>query len=82
MQQFPTDAYPHLVEMVTEYILRPGYDFGDEFDFGLDVILGALTPLLARDNTDNADVDGESVGAQVVSIAELSRSGDLAKDER
>jgi hypothetical protein len=43
MQQFPPDAYPHLVEMVTEYILQPGYDFGNEFEFGLDVILGALT---------------------------------------
>jgi AcrR family transcriptional regulator len=52
MQQFPTDAYPHLVEMATEYILRPGYDFGNEFDFGLDVILGALTRSLARDNGD------------------------------
>lgn len=37
------DAYPHLVEMATEHVLRPGYDFGDEFDFGLDVILDALT---------------------------------------
>ena len=43
MQQFPVDAYPHLVEMATEYILQPGYDFGNEFEFGLDVILGALT---------------------------------------
>ncbi len=43
MQQFPTNAYPHLVEIATEYILRPGYDFGNEFDFGLGVILGALT---------------------------------------
>jgi len=43
MQQFPADAYPHLVELTTEYILQPGYDFGDEFDFGLDVILDALT---------------------------------------
>jgi hypothetical protein len=43
MQQFPADAYPHLVEMATEFILQPGYDFGDEFEFGLDVILDALT---------------------------------------
>jgi AcrR family transcriptional regulator len=43
MKQFPIDAYPHLVEMASEYILRPGYDFGNEFTFGLDVILGALT---------------------------------------
>jgi AcrR family transcriptional regulator len=43
MQQFPAGAYPHLVEMATEHILKPGYDFGDEFEFGLGVILDALT---------------------------------------
>jgi AcrR family transcriptional regulator len=42
MEQFPADAYPHLVELATEYILQPGYDFGNEFIFGLDVILDAL----------------------------------------
>jgi AcrR family transcriptional regulator len=46
MQRFRTDQYPHLVEMATEYILQPGYDFGDEFEFGLDVILNALTRAL------------------------------------
>jgi AcrR family transcriptional regulator len=43
IQQFPADKYPHLVEMATEFILRPGYDFGNEFEFGLRVILDALT---------------------------------------
>jgi AcrR family transcriptional regulator len=43
MQQFPTGAYPYLVEMATEYILQPGYDFADEFTIGLDLILDALT---------------------------------------
>lgn len=46
MQQFPADAYPHLVEMTTEFILQPGYDFGNEFEFGLGVILDALAALL------------------------------------
>jgi AcrR family transcriptional regulator len=46
MKQFPAGAYPHLVEMATEYILQPGYDFGDEFDFGLDLILDALSTSL------------------------------------
>jgi len=36
------DEYPHLVEFATEHIMRPGYDFGDEFEFGLDLILDAL----------------------------------------
>jgi AcrR family transcriptional regulator len=43
LQQFPADAYPHFVEMATEYILKPGYDFGNEFEYGLGVILDALT---------------------------------------
>jgi AcrR family transcriptional regulator len=43
MAQFPVGEYPHLVEMATEYVLRPGYDFGDEFEFGLSVILDALS---------------------------------------
>jgi AcrR family transcriptional regulator len=47
MQRFRTDQYPHLVEMATEYILQPGYDFGEEFEFGLNVILEALTRSLA-----------------------------------
>ena len=34
--------YPHLTEMAAEHILRPGYDFGDEFEIGLTVILDAL----------------------------------------
>jgi AcrR family transcriptional regulator len=46
MERFRTDQYPHLVEMATEYILQPGYDFGEEFEFGLGVILNALTTAL------------------------------------
>ncbi len=34
--------YPHLVEMATSHYLQPAYDFGDEFEFGLDLILDAL----------------------------------------
>jgi AcrR family transcriptional regulator len=41
MQQFAGE-YPHLAEMATEHILQPGYDFGDEFEIGLSVILDAL----------------------------------------
>ena len=43
IQDFPLGEYPHLVEMATEHILQPGYDFGNEFEFGLNVILDALT---------------------------------------
>ena len=39
LQPFPLDEYPNLVEMLTEHVMKPGYDFGDEFEYGLDVIL-------------------------------------------
>ena len=42
MERFATGEYPHLVEMATEYYFRPGYDFGDEFEWGLTLILDGL----------------------------------------
>jgi AcrR family transcriptional regulator len=49
MELMSPDAYPHLVEMAVGYYLKPGYDFGDEFDFGLDLILGSLADAVARE---------------------------------
>jgi AcrR family transcriptional regulator len=43
VESFSTGQYPHLVEIATEHVLRPGYDFGDEFDFGLNLILDGLS---------------------------------------
>jgi AcrR family transcriptional regulator len=40
--QFPADEYPHLAEFTFEHVLQPGYDYGDEYDFGLDLILDSL----------------------------------------
>jgi AcrR family transcriptional regulator len=34
--------YPYLTEMAMEHIDAPGYDYGDEFETGLDLILDAL----------------------------------------
>jgi AcrR family transcriptional regulator len=42
MEQFSSGEYPHLVEMATNHYLQPGYDFGDEFEWGLKLILDAL----------------------------------------
>jgi AcrR family transcriptional regulator len=36
------DDYPHLVELTTEHVLRPGYSYGDEFHYGLGLILDGL----------------------------------------
>jgi hypothetical protein len=42
IRQFSAGGYPHLVEMATEHVLQPGYDFSHEFEIGLEVILDAL----------------------------------------
>ena len=42
MDGFAPGDYPHLVEMATGHVLLPGYDFGDEFGFGLDAVLDAI----------------------------------------
>jgi AcrR family transcriptional regulator len=42
MELMASGAYPMMVEMATAYYLKPGYDFADEFEFGLDLILDGL----------------------------------------
>ena len=42
LQQLPADRYPHLAELTVQHVLQPGYDYGDEFAFGLDLILDGL----------------------------------------
>jgi AcrR family transcriptional regulator len=42
LQPFPDNEYPNLVEFLREHVMRPGYDYGDEFEYGLDLILGGL----------------------------------------
>ena len=49
MAQFPEGAYPHLVELATDYVLQPGYAFGNEFEFGLSLILDGLDRLAKRE---------------------------------
>jgi len=41
LEPFPVDEYPNLVAMI-EHAMKPGYDFSDEFEFGLDLILDGL----------------------------------------
>lgn len=39
---FPANEYPNLVEFISEHAMKPGYDYGDEFEYGLDVLLDGL----------------------------------------
>jgi AcrR family transcriptional regulator len=42
LQPFPVNEYPNLVEFITEHAMKPGYDHGDEFEYGLDIVLDGL----------------------------------------
>jgi AcrR family transcriptional regulator len=44
----PADEYPYLRELTTEHVLQPGYDYGAEFELGLDLVLDGLARLLDR----------------------------------
>jgi AcrR family transcriptional regulator len=43
----PADDYPYLIELAEEFA-RHGYDYGQEFEFGLDLILNAIQRLGGR----------------------------------
>jgi len=47
LAQMPADEYPHFTELAVEHVLQPGYDYGNEFAFGLDLILDGLERALA-----------------------------------
>jgi hypothetical protein len=36
--------------LTAEHILQPGYDFGEEFEFGLDLILDSLEAEATQSN--------------------------------
>ncbi len=42
----PADEWPHLVEFSREHVLKPGYDYGEEFEWGLDLVLDGLQELV------------------------------------
>jgi AcrR family transcriptional regulator len=45
LAQLPADKYPYLREVITEYIQKGVFDYGKEFEFGLDLLLDALETL-------------------------------------
>jgi AcrR family transcriptional regulator len=59
---FPVDEYPNLVEFITEHAMKPGYDYGDEFEYGLDLILDGLERAQASTAASAGDVIGTPHG--------------------
>ncbi|MFG2819147.1 TetR/AcrR family transcriptional regulator [Kitasatospora sp. NPDC048365] len=42
MGGFAEGEYPYLTEIATAHVLQPGYSYGEEFAFGLDLVLDGL----------------------------------------
>ena len=48
METFPASEFPYLFELTVEHVLTPGYDYGEEFDSGLSVVLDGVAALLVE----------------------------------
>jgi AcrR family transcriptional regulator len=46
MAAMAAGEYPHLAEFAEQHALQPGYDFADEFEFGLDLVLDGLARMV------------------------------------
>ncbi|TCC46326.1 TetR/AcrR family transcriptional regulator [Kribbella pittospori] len=46
--QFPAKEYPHLARLTIEHVLQPGYDYADEYEIGLNLILDGLAKLVPQ----------------------------------
>lgn len=42
LDELPTAEYPYLAELTASHVLQPGYNYANEFEFGLDLLLDAL----------------------------------------
>lgn len=42
LAQLPASEYPYLAELTADHVLQPGYNYGDEFPLGLELILDGL----------------------------------------
>jgi AcrR family transcriptional regulator len=47
-EEVPIAEFPHLAELVTEHFTQPHYRFGDQFNFGLDIVLDGLAALTGQ----------------------------------
>jgi AcrR family transcriptional regulator len=42
LEPFAPDDFPNLVAFITDHAMQPGYDFADEFEYGLDIVLDGI----------------------------------------
>ena len=45
MAEVAAGEHPYLVEMAVEHVLKPGYNYAEEFGIGLEIVLDGLERL-------------------------------------
>jgi AcrR family transcriptional regulator len=55
LSRFPANEYPYLKETIAEQFNRTGWEYADEFEFGLDLILDGLEKLQKRRSSPTAN---------------------------
>ena len=68
-------AYPFFTQYATERAMQPGYSFGDEFEVGLDLVLGALAGLRASDGAAQGEPGSPASAPMEVSTPVLGVDG-------
>ncbi|MGB7962747.1 MAG: TetR/AcrR family transcriptional regulator [Propionicimonas sp.] len=58
LAKVPADQYPHLAEMTIHHVLQPGYDYDNEYEFGLALILDRLDTMRSQ----HPDLDPATAG--------------------
>jgi AcrR family transcriptional regulator len=48
LEDMASNAFPHLAEMAVTHILQPGYAYGNEFEFGIQLILDGIEAARSR----------------------------------
>ena len=62
LSPFAAGDYPNLEAFITEHAQQPGYDYGDEFEYGLDLILDGLERTLAEGRVDARRRNSDNMG--------------------
>ena len=73
MAEFAAGTYPHLTEIAVEHVLQPGYDYGNEYQFGLDLILDGLDRALGASSTGNSGAGSVKGSAKAADLKETGR---------
>ena len=73
MAEFAGGTYPHLTEIAVEHVLQPGYDYGNEYQFGLELILDGLDRALCVSPAGNSGTESVKGSAKAADLKETGR---------